>query len=604
MVERKQSQIRNFVIISHIDHGKSTLADRFLELTETIPKKEMKNQYLDMLDLEREKGITIKMAPVRMEYKEYILNLIDTPGHVDFSYEVSRSLAAVEGAILLVDFTKGIQAQTISNLELAKKQNLVIIPAINKIDLSNDNLPMRKKEGRIEEVKEEISKLLNISKNEIFEISAKYGTNTEKLLEAVIKNIPPPKGNVEKPLRALIFDSKYDLFKGVIAYLKIVDGQIRTNEKFFLIQNKIEGETKEIGYFKPKFQPTKELKTGEIGYLATGIKEPEKVKVGDTLTKIPISNLEPLPGYQEPKPMIFASLFPENPNDFEVLKKALNKLKLNDPAFTFEIRAKESLGRGFQCGFLGSLHTEIISERLSREFNLNLIISNPSVVYKILNKKNKEIFISSPSDWPSQTEIKEIQEPWTKLELITPLNYFGEILEILKNLRGKYIKTEYLSNQRIILIYEVPLREIIADFYNNLKGVTQGYASMNYEVLDYRLTDLVKLEILIAGKKEESFSKIVLSKEAFKEGKKIVSKLKEILPPQLFSVPLQAAIFGKIIVRETIKPKRKDVTAPLYGGDYTRKKKLLERQKRGKKELAQKGKIRIPTKVFLEMFRG
>lgn len=592
--------IRNFSIIAHIGHGKSTLADRFLELTKTIPKEKMRPQYLDLMDLEKEKGITIKMQPVRMEYQGYILNLIDTPGHVDFSYEVSRSLAAVEGAVLLVDATKGIQAQTLANLELAKRQNLVIIPAVNKIDLP---------QARIEETKEELANLLKVTKKEIFEISAKSGTNVELLLEAIIKKIPCPKSNFKKPLRALIFDSKYDPFKGVIAYAKIVDGQIRTGDKIYLIRNKTEGKIKEVGYFKPEPWPVKELKAGEIGYIGTGIKEPGKVRVGETITKISnfqflISDLEALPGYQEPKPMVFASIYPENPDQFDLLKESLNKLKLNDAALIFEPEMKEVLGRGFRCGFLGSLHAEITSERLRREFGLNLIISLPSVVYKIINKKEEEILIYSPFDWPNPNEIKEIKEPWVKLEVITPQNYLGRVLEILKNLKGRAIETKYFSSDRVLLISEVPLREIIVGFYDNLKGTSQGYASMNYEILGYRPADLVKLEILIAGKKEEAFSKIVLREEAFKEGKKLVQKLKEILPPQLFSVPIQAAVSGKIIARETIKAKRRDVLAPLYGGDYTRKRKLLERQKRGKKELAEKGKVRIPPQVFLEMFKS
>jgi len=592
--------IRNFVIISHIDHGKSTLADRFLELTNTVPKEKMRPQYLEMMDLEREKGITIKMAPVRMEHKGYILNLIDTPGHVDFSYEVSRSLAAVEGAILLVDATKGIQAQTIANLELAKRQNLVIIPAVNKIDSP---------QARTQETKTELSNLLNVPEDEIFLISAKLGTNVEQLLEVIIKKIPPPKTNFEKPLRALIFDSKYDSFKGVVACVRVIDGSVETGDKIYLIQNKVEGEAKEVGYFKPEIRPAGELKTGEIGYLATGIKEPGKIRVGETITKIPSSKFQmpevvALPGYQEPKPMVFASIYPENPDDYELLKDSLNKLKLNDASLTFEPETKEALGRGFRSGFLGTLHAEIASERLRREFDLNLIISTPSVLYKIIDKKDREVFIKSITDWPNPAETKEIREPWIKLEIITPSNYLGRILEILKSLKGKPVETKYFGSERIILIYEVPLGKIISGFYDNLKGVTQGFASMNYEILDYRPADLVKLEILIAGKKEEALSKIVHQEDAFKEGKKIVQKLKEILPTQLFSVPIQAAISGKIVARETIRAKGRDVIAPLYGGDYTRKRKLLEKQKKGKEELKEKGRIIIPPKVFLEMFRA
>ncbi|MDD5145596.1 MAG: translation elongation factor 4 [Candidatus Pacebacteria bacterium] len=589
--------IRNFCIISHVNHGKSTLADRFLEITNTIPKEKMKPQYLNLMDLEREKGITIKMQPVRMSYilnsKSYILNLIDTPGHVDFSYEVSRSLAAVEGAILLVDATRGIQAQTIANLELAKKQNLVIIPALNKIDSP---------QARTEEAKEELAYLLNIQKEEIFSVSAKNGTNVEQVLSAVIEKIPGPRGDSNKPFRALIFGSQYDSFQGVIAYVRVIDGEIRAGEKINLLQAKALGDVKEVGYFKPEFKKSDKLFSGEIGYIATGIKEPGKVRVGDTISKI--IEAEPLPGYEEPKPMVFASLYPENPADFELLKDALEKLKLKDASLTFELESQETLGRGFRCGFLGSLHAEIVSERLLREFGLTLVISRPSVVYKIINQQNKEILIFSPSDWPLSTEIKEIQEPWVELEVITPQEYMGQVMELIKKLKGNFVKSDYFVSEKTVFVYEVPLREIIVGFYDSLKEVSRGFASMNYKVLGYRPGDLVKMEILVAGKKEEAFSKIVQKDDAFDEGKKIVQKLKEILPAQLYAVALQASISGKIIARENIGAKRRDVIAPLYGGDYTRKRKLLERQKEGKKDLKEKGDIRIPQKVFLEMFQS
>ena len=589
--------IRNFCIISHVDHGKSTLADRFLELTKTVPQTKMREQFLDAMDLERGRGITIKMHPVRMDYvfnsQPYILNLIDTPGHADFNYEVSRSLAAVEGAILLVDATQGIQAQTIYNLELAKKQNLVIIPAINKIDSP---------QAKIEDTKIALSQLLNVSAEEIFLISAKQGKNIKELLKAVIEKVPAPKGELEKPFRALIFDSKYDPYKGIIAYLRVIDGRISQGEKIHLIQSKSEGEIKELGYFKPEFQPAKELKSGEIGYLATGIKEPGMVRVGDTVTNSEYS--EPLAGYKEPKPVVFASMYPENPEDFDVLKESLSKLKLNDASFTFEPETKEALGRGFRCGFLGSLHAEIISERLKNEFGLNLIISTPSVVFKIRNQKDKEFFIYSPSDWPDQAEIKEAEELWAKIEIITPPQYLGRILDVLKEIGGEQTETKYFGSDKMLLIYEVPLKAIISGFYDNLKSVTQGFASMNYEILGYRKGELVKLEILIAGVKEEAFSKIIYKEDISKEGKKITEKLKEVLPSQLFAVPIQATVSGKIIARETISAKRRDVIAPLYGGDYTRKRKLLEKQKKGKRELKEKGRIRIPSQVFLEMFKS
>ncbi len=595
--------IRNFCIISHIDAGKSTLADRLLELTKTVPDAKMREQFLDSMDLERGRGITIKMHPVRMEYafdsETYLLNLIDTPGHIDFNYEVSRSLAAVEGAILLVDATKGIQAQTIHNFDLAKKQNLVIIPAINKIDSP---------QAVIEETKASLSELLKIPESEIFLISAKKGTNVKELLEAVIKKVPYPKGSAEKPFRALIFDSKYDSYKGIVAYIGVVDGRINSTSKIYLSQAKAQGEVKELGYFKPEFQPVKELKSGEIGYLATGIKEPDKIRVGDTMVDLAEfksgRSAEALAGYQVPKPVVFASVYPENPDDFENLKEALAKLKLNDSSFTFEQETKEALGRGFSCGFLGSLHAEIVSERLKNEFGLDLIISTPSVVFKIINQKNREIMVFSPADWPEPPEIKEIHEPWAKLEIITPSQYLGRVLEILNSLEGKPAETKYFGSDKIFLVYEVPLKAIISGFYNDLKGASQGFASMNYEILAYRKEDLLKMEILIAGRKEEAFSKIIHKKAVFQEGKKMVRKLKEVLPRQLFAVSIQAVVSGKVIARETISAKRRDVIAPLYGGDYSRKRKLLEKQKKGKRELKEKGRIKIPSKVFLEMFRN
>ncbi len=595
------NRVRNFSIISHIDHGKSTLADRLLEITKTIPKEKMKPQFLDSMDLEREKGITIKLQSCRMEYEfeglKYILNLVDTPGHVDFSYEVSRSLAAVEGALILVDAAKGIQAQTLANLELAKKQNLVIIPIVNKIDLP---------QASVEETAEDLANLLGIDKNEVLKISAKNGTNVDKVLEAVIKKIPAPKVETgEKPFRALIFGSNYDHYKGIIAFVRVVDGEIQTGSKIRLFASEAKGEIKELGYFKPGLTPQNKISAGEIGYIATGVKEPGKVLVGDTIIEEQDKfSLKPLPGYQRPEPMVFASLYPENPDDFDLLRDALSKLKLNDPSFIFEPETKESLGRGFRCGFLGTLHAEIISERLSREFGLRMVISSPSVIYKIIDQKDRENFIYSATDWPDAAEIKKIEEPYVSLKIITPIEYIGKVSEILKSLDGKYIETQYLSGNRAILIYETPLREVIVNLFEKMKSATQGYASMNYEVSGFKPGNLVKMEILIAGKKEEAFSKIVPEEKAFQEGKNLVKKLKEVLPSQQFSVALQAAIGGKIIARETIKSRRKDVTGYLYGGDVTRKKKLLEKQRKGKQELKEKGRVRIPQKVFLEVFRG
>ena len=598
-----QENIRNFSIIAHIDHGKSTLADRLLELTGTIDPKKMMPQFLDSMDLEREKGITIKLKAIRMNYNfegnDYILNLVDTPGHVDFSYEVSRSLEAVEGAVLLVDATQGIQAQTLANLELAKKQNLKIIPVINKIDS-----PIAK----VEESVEELANLLNIMPDEIIKISAKNGTNVMQVLETIIKEVPPPKESLENNFRALIFDSEYDSFKGVIAFVRVVDGEISNGEKIELMATKTQAEVKELGYLNPTFSAKEKIKAGDIGYIATGIKEPGKVTAGDTIIKLQSlatkGTVHALPGYQEPKPMVFASLYPENPDDFDVLKVALGKLKLNDPALVFEQEMKEALGRGFNCGFLGTLHIEIISERLQREFGLNLVISTPSVVYKVFDSKGKETFIHSAADWPDPSKIKNTEEPWVSLEVIAPSNQMGKLMEILKNLKGNYVETSYLSPERAIIVFETPLRGIIANLYDKIKTASQGYASMNYKVLGFKPAKLVKMEIWVAGQKEEALSRIVAEDEAHNEGKKMVEKLKDVLPPEQFTVALQAVIGGKVIARETISARRKDVTGYLYGGDVTRKNKLLEKQKKGKKLMKQKGRVNIPSKAFLEVFRA
>ncbi len=600
-----QENIRNFSIIAHIDHGKSTLADRLLELTNTIDKKKMMPQFLDSMDLEREKGITIKLKAIRMNYnfqgKDYILNLVDTPGHVDFSYEVSRSMEAVEGAVLLVDATQGVQAQTLANLELAKKQNLKIIPVINKIDS-----PIAK----VEESVEELSNLLNVMPDEIIKISAKDGTNVEQVLERIINDVPEPssaKDSEGKDFRALIFDSEYDSFKGVIAYVRVVDGEISNGEKINLIAMDADAEVKELGYLNPTFSSQQKLNAGDIGYIATGIKEPGKVTAGDTLRRAGTmwQNVKPLPGYEKPKPMVFASLYPENPDDFDTLKVALGKLKLNDPALVFEQEMKEALGRGFNCGFLGTLHIEIVAERLEREFGLDLVISTPSVVYKIFDTKGNEILIHSASDWPENpSTIKSSEEPWVLLEVIAPSNQVGKLMEIIKSLKGNYIKTDYLSSERVIIVYETPLRGIIANLYDKIKTASQGYASMSYNLMGYKSGKLVKMEIWIAGKKEEAFSRIVSEDEAYFEGKKMVEKLKEVLPPEMFSVALQAVIGGKVIARETIKAYMKDVAGYLYGGDITRKNKLRDKQKKGKKLMKEKGKVNVPTKAFLEVFRA
>jgi len=582
-------EIRNFVVISHIDHGKSTLADRFLEITKTVDKSKMKEQYLDEMDLEREKGITIKMTPVRMIYKGIILNLIDTPGHIDFNYEVSRSLAAVEGAVLLVDATKGIQAQTITNLELAKKEGLTIIPVVNKIDLPA---------ARTDEVKKEIADFLEISPDEVMSISAKTGENVDILLDKIIEKVKAPDVLEDKPFRALIFDSQYDSFLGVVSYVRVSEGRIRKNDKIYLINAKSVGIVKELGIFKPDMSPTEELKAGEIGFIATGIKEPEKIRIGDTIASS--DDLEPLHGYKEPEPKVFVSIYPQEQNDFEALAIALSKLKLNDSALFYQNQNFQAFGRGFLCGFLGTLHTEITMERLKREFGLDLVIGAPQVCYKAIDGKGREVMIYNPNNWSD--DFKEHYEPWTELTLIIGDAYLGRVFELLSGIDGNHIDSRPFGKDRYLIIYEVPLREIIGGFYENLLNVTQGYASMTYVEIGYKKAELVKLEIMIAGREEEAFSRIIPKAKAATEGKKIVTKLKEFLPPQMFAVALQAKVGGKFVARETISARRKDVLAPLYGGDYTRKRKLLEKQKKGKKEMKNRGKLKVPTEVFLKVF--
>jgi GTP-binding protein LepA len=641
--------IRNFVIISHIDHGKSTLADRFLELTQTVEKRKMREQYLDQMELEREKGITIKLQPVRMEYEirhpelvsgshempkqvrhdsmtKYILNLIDTPGHVDFTYEVSRSLQAVEGAILLVDATKGIQAQTLANLHLALEQNLVIIPAINKIDLEN---------ARVEEVEKEIEELFGgifssrypersegskaqempkqvwpDIRNHLNKISAKTGEGVKELLEALIEKVPPPAGERDKPLRALVFDSVYDSYRGVLAYVRIMDGEIKQGEPILLMASGAKSEAIEVGVFKPNLVPVEKLSAGEIGYIATGFKDVSRCRVGDTITNANLrgrnadgrGQVSPLPGYREPKPMIFASFYPANDKDFDFLRDALGKLKLQDAALVFEPEAS-ALGRGFKCGFLGMLHLEIISERLRREFGLNLVITTPSLTYKLTDKRGQETTIYSAHQMPDPHLIESMKELWVKLEVVSPAQYLGKVMQLFEALEGNYKETKYLTAERLVVEYEVPLREIIVDFYDKLKSATSGYASMSYEILGWRSAELARLDVLIAGEKEEAFSKIVSRKKVQQEGRLLVERLKEVIPPQLFVVSIQAAVGGKIIARENIRAMRKDVTGYLYGGDYTRKRKLLEKQKRGKKKMKTIGKVNIPQEAFLAVLK-
>ena len=591
-----QQNIRNFCIIAHIDHGKSTLADRMLEITKTVEQRKMKEQLLDTMDLERERGITIKLQPVRMKFDEYILNLIDTPGHVDFSYEVSRSLAAVEGAVLLVDATKGVQAQTVANLYQAIEQNLEIIPVVNKIDLSN---------AEIKKTKKEIVHLLGCREEDILLASGKTGEGASKILERIVEKIPFPEGNAEKPLRALIFDSKYDSYKGVLAYVRIIDGETKAEDKIFTLATKEESSVIEVGYFSPDLQKTLKLLAGEIGYIATGFKSVEDCRVGDTITtasqKLQVTSL---PGYKEVKPMVYASFYPKEGDDYNFMRDALGKLKLNDAAYTFEPEANLALGRGFRCGFLGLLHMEIIQERLKREFEIDPVITTPSVVYEVKVKgQESRIKVYSPIEMPDPSVIEYIEEPYVRLDIISPSKYLGAIMELMKNTRAEYKNTEYLDAERLILTFSSPLTDVIIDLHDKLKSASSGFASMNYEFMGYRPNDLVRLDILIAGDKVDAFSRIIPRQNSFSEGKAVVEKLKKSIPRQNFQVAIQAAIGGKIIARETLKAFRKDVTAKLYGGDVTRKRKLLEKQKKGKKKMSRVGKVDIPSAAFLAVLR-
>lgn len=581
--------IRNFCIIAHIDAGKSTLADRMLELTHTVDAKKMKSQYLDQMDLERERGITIKLQPVRMFYsdennKEYILNLIDTPGHVDFSYEVSRSLAAVEGAILLVDATKGIQAQTLANLYQAIEQNLDIIPVINKIDLPN---------AQIEETKKEISELLKIDEEKILTISAKNGTNVEKIFPEIIKNINPPKIEDNTPLRALIFDSVYDEYRGVVAYIKVVDGCLQAGENIHLMASGENEKALEVGYFSPQYTKKDILYSGEIGYIVTGFKDVSYCKVGDTVinSKSKLESeksnkkIEPLKGYQKVKPMVFAQFYSQD-GDVGRLRDALEKLSLNDSSLSFEPTSSLIFGMGFECGFLGLLHLEIIKERLAREYNLDLIITSPRVSYKISKSGTKTTY----------------EEPWVRLEIITPKEYIGPIIDLTVNLRGKYVSTEFISD-RAVIIFDAPLANIVTNYYDRLKSVSAGYASLNYDFRAYQEEDLVKMDIIIAGDTYDNLSQIVHRSELISRAKNTVKKLKDLLPKQTFKVIIQAAVGGKVIARENLGALRKDVTGHLYGGDVSRKKKLLKKQAEGKKRMQKFGKVDIPTDVFIKLLK-
>jgi GTP-binding protein LepA len=592
--------VRNFCIIAHIDHGKSTLADRILESTRTVEKRKMKEQLLDQMDLERERGITIKLQPVRMDYvlngKNYILNLIDTPGHVDFGYEVSRSLAAVEGAVLLVDATKGVQAQTLSNLYLAIEQDLEIIPVVNKVDLPNAN---------VEKTKKEIMHILGCKEEEILEASGKTGIGVDKILQTIVEKIPAPIGDPEKPLRALIFDSKYDTYKGVLAYVRIIDGHVKRDDEIRMMATVKESGVIEVGYFKPEFAASESLTAGDIGYIATGLKSVEHCRVGDTITvEGDATHVQALPGYKEVRPMVYAGLYPIEGDAYNQMRDALEKLKLNDAAFVFEPESNEALGKGFRCGFLGLLHLEIIRERLEREFNFSPTITTPSVVYEIKTKGNAEVKkIYSASQLPDPSNLEEIAEPYVKLDIITPAIYLGFIMTLMGTLRSTYLNTEYIDMERILLTFEVPLTDIIVNFHDDLKSASSGYASMSYDLIGYRVSDLVKVDILLAGEVVEALSRIVPRDWAHREGKRVVEKLATAIPRQNFVIPVQASIGAKIIARETIRPFRKDVIAKLYGGDVTRKNKLLDKQKKGKKKMQNIGKVQVPSEAYLAVLK-
>ena len=586
--------VRNFCIIAHIDHGKSTLADRLLEETNTVQQRDMQDQLLDNMDIERERGITIKLQAARMNYKaddgkDYILNLIDTPGHVDFSYEVSRSLAACEGALLVVDATQGVEAQTIANVYLAIEQNLEIIPVINKVDLPSAD---------VDRVKEEIDEILGLDTSNAVLTSAKTGIGIHDVLEAIVKHVPAPKDTSNKPLRALIFDSCYDQYLGTIVYFKIVDGNIKSTDTVRFMANNKSYEVTELGYMTPMRKPVKELKTGDVGYLAASITEMSQL-VGDTITTEENPASEPLEGYKKAVPMVFSGLYPVENNQYQDLKEALEKLKLNDSSITFEPESSGALGFGFRCGFLGMLHMEIIQERLEREYNLSLVTTAPSVVYKVYKTDGEIVEIDNPANLPEPQYREKIEEPYVKVSIILPNDFVGTIMELCQQKRGIYITMGYIDKTRVNLEYEIPLSEVITDFYDQLKSRSKGYASMDYEFSEYKKSDLVKLDIMLAGEVVDALSVIVHKDSAFHVGQRLASKLKEIIPRQLFEVPIQAAVGGRIIARTNVKAMRKNVLDKCYGGDITRKKKLLEKQKAGKKRMKAVGKVDVPQEAFM-----
>ena len=590
-----QAHIRNFVIIAHIDHGKSTLADRLLERTGTLAQRDITAQVLDAMDLEREKGITIKAKAVRMQYRaadgqEYQLNLIDTPGHVDFTYEVSRALAACEGALLVVDAAQGVEAQTLANVYLAIEHDLEIIPIINKIDLPS---------AQPEVVREEIERVVGLPGDEAILASAKQGIGVDEILEAIVKRIPPPRGDPAAPLRALIFDSHYDAYKGVIAYCRFVDGQAGTNDGLRMMSNGVRGEAVEVGIFHPTMMAIGCLEAGEVGYLATGLKDVRDVRVGDTITSVDRPADEPLPGYQPAKSMVFAGLYPTNGDEYPLLREALERLKLNDASLVYEPESSVALGFGFRCGFLGMLHMEIIRERLEREYNLELLITAPSVEYHVYLHDGTVLNVENPAELPSPGTFDRVEEPWVDLSIIAPSRYIGPIMELVTARRGAFGKMEYVDEQRVLLTYQMPLAELIVDFYDQLKTRTQGYASLDYHFADYRPSQLVKLDVLVNGQPVDALSMILHQDKAYQQGRSLIEKLRQLIPRQMFEVPLQAAIGGKIIARETIRAMRKNVLAKCYGGDITRKRKLLEKQAEGKKRMKRLGQVEIPQEAFM-----
>lgn len=594
-----KEHIRNFCIIAHVDHGKSTLADRLLQLTNTVPDRQMMDQILDSMDLEREKGVTIKASAVRMNYtakdgRDYELNLIDTPGHVDFSYEVSRALAACEGAILIVDATQGIEAQTLANLYMALESDLVIIPVINKIDLPSADPDKTAKE---------ISDLLGVDPDEIPRISAKEGWNVDQVLELIVKMIPPPQGDDSKPTQALIFDSEYDSYKGVIAYVRVREGIISPNMTLRMMATKADLKPVEIGIFSPAMKPVQQLTAGEVGYIATGLKTVKECRVGDTITSALEPAAEMLPGYKKAKPMVFAGIYPVEGEDYDDLRNALEKLQLNDASLDFQPETSQALNFGFRCGFLGLFHMEIVQERLEREYDLDIVVTAPSVEYQVELLNGTVITIDSPVQLPDESTIKEIREPWMKLEIFSPVEFYGTIMDLARKRRGIFVSEEYPAPDRVQMNFEIPLAELIVNFFDELKSRTRGYASMDYQMYEYRPGNLVKVEVLVGGEPVDALATIVHKEDAYHKGQLLVTKLKSLIPRQMFDVAIQASASGRIISRANVKALRKDVLAKCYGGDITRKRKLLEKQKRGKKRMKMVGNVEIPQEAFMAILQ-